>query len=202
LFKVLLVSGVLFSTVPIAIMGYLKDGIQSWLPTFFTEVFSMDAANAILINILIPVANIVFVSVAAFLYRRVFKNEVLGSAFMFLAITLLSLPLAIFYNSSPAVSLVISAVIAGSTHGINAMFISFMPRRFETVGRAATVSGICNSCVYVGSAAASYGIAYFASRFGWFITIASWGAISLFGMLVCVFCMPKWKRFIKKEETI
>ena len=67
LFKTLLSSGVLVSMVAIALMGYLKDGIQSWLPTFFTEVFNMDAADAILINILLPIANMAFVSAAAFL---------------------------------------------------------------------------------------------------------------------------------------
>lgn len=199
LFKVMLTSGVLISTVAIALMGYLKDGIQSWLPTFFTEVFEMNPSDAILINILLPVANMLFVSVAAFLYSRVFRNEITGSAFLFGVTAVLSALLALFYNTSPVVSLILAALIAGCTHGINAMFISFLPRRFERAGKAATVSGVCNACVYVGSAASSYGIALTASCMGWLATLVSWGIISLAGVIVCALCFRKWKAYIKNN---
>ncbi len=198
LFKTLLASGVLVSMVAIAIMGYLKDGVQSWLPTFFTEVFDMDATDAILINVLLPIANIAFVSAAAFLYRRVFRNELTGSAFLFGVTAVLSALLALFYNTSPVVSLILAALIAGCTHGINAMFISFLPRRFERVGKAATVSGVCNACVYVGSAASSYGIALTASYIGWFATLASWGILSVAGVIVCALCFRRWRAYIKQ----
>lgn len=198
LFGVLVAAGVPITMVAIAIMGYLKDGIQSWLPTFFTEVFSMDAADAILINVLLPVANIAFVSVAAFLYRRVFRNELTGSAFLFGVTALLSVLLAVFYKASPVVSLILAAIIAGCTHGINALLISFLPRRFERVGKAATVSGLCNACVYLGSAASSYGVALTASCVGWFAALASWGALSVVGVLVCVLCFRKWRTYIKQ----
>lgn len=198
LFRTMLVSGVLVSTVAIALMGYLKDGVQAWLPTFFTEVFGMDATDAILINILIPVANIAFVSAAAFLYRRVFRNELTGSAFLFGVNVLLSVLLALFYKSSPVISLVLAALIAGCTHGINVMLISFLPRRFERAGKAATVSGVCNACVYLGSAASSYGIALTASYMGWFATLVSWGIVSAAGLLVCALCFRRWRAYIKQ----
>lgn len=199
LFKALAASGVIVVTAAIALQGYLKDGIQSWLPTFFTEVFEMESADAILLNLLIPVANILFVSIAILLFRRVFRNEVTESMFLFGVTVLLCVLLSVFYTSSPAISLVLAALITGCMHGVNSMLISFLPRRFEGIGKAATVTGICNAAVYVGSAASSYGIALTASSFGWLATLLSWGGIALLGALVCAISLKKWTKYIKSN---
>lgn len=196
LFSSLAVSGVLAVTVAIALQGYLKDGIQSWLPTFFTEVFGMQSTDAILLNVLIPMANILFVSLAVLLFRKVFRNEVAESLFLFAVTIVLCVLLSVFYSSSPVISLVLAALITGCMHGINSMLISFLPRRFERIGKAATVTGICNATVYVGSAASSYGIAATASAFGWLPTLLSWGGVALLGALVCAFTLKRWTKYI------
>ncbi len=199
LLKTLAVSGVLLILVAIALQGYLKDGIQSWLPTFFTEVFEMDSSRAILMNMVVPVSSIIFVSLATVLFRKVFKNEVAESMFLFGITAVLSLLVSVFYTKSPAVTLVLSSLIIGCAHGVNTMLISFLPRRFQRIGKAATVGGICNASVYVGSAASSYGIALIATNAGWFATLISWGIIAFAGVLVCVLCLGKWKKFIKNN---
>ena len=197
LLKTLAVSGVLMVLVAIALQGYLKDGIQSWLPTFFTEVFEMDSSRAILMNMVVPVSSIIFVSLATVLFRKVFKNEVAESIFLFSVIVVLALLVSVFYEKSPAVTLVLSALIIGCAHGVNTMLISFLPRRFERIGKAATVGGICNAFVYVGSAASSYGIALIATNVGWFATLVSWGIIALAGIAFCIIALPRWKKYIK-----
>ena len=197
LIKTLAVSGVLLVLVAIALQGYLKDGIQSWLPTFFTEVFEMDSSRAILMNMVVPVSSIIFVSLATVLFRKVFKNELAESIFLFSITTALSLLVSVFYTKSPAATLVLSALIIGCAHGINTMLISFLPRRFERIGKAATVGGICNAFVYVGSAASSYGIALIATNVGWFATLVSWGIIAFAGIIVCIVALPMWKKYIK-----
>lgn len=197
LFKTLSSSGVLLILVAIALQGYLKDGIQAWLPTFFTEVFGLDTTRAILINILVPVSSIIFVSLATFLFRKVFHNETAESLFLFGATVVFALLIAVFYTESTVVTLVLASLITGCMHGINTMFISFLPRRFERIGKAATVGGICNAFVYVGSAASSYGIALIATNVGWFATLVSWGIIAFAGIIVCIIALPRWKKYIK-----
>ena len=46
--RTLVASGAMVLLIPTMFQGFLKDGIQSWLPTFFTEVFDMDSSLAIL----------------------------------------------------------------------------------------------------------------------------------------------------------
>ena len=85
-------------------------------------------------------------------------------------------------------------------HGINLMFISFLPRRFTSSGKVATVSGICNACVYVGSAISSYGIAMIAEKLGWRATVLSWAAIGLLGFVLCLLALRPWTAFTKQVD--
>ena len=148
-------------------------------------------------NMVVPVSSIIFVSFATVLFRKVFKNELAESIFLFSITAVLSLLVSVFYTKSPAVILVLSALIIGCAHGINTMLISFLPRRFERIGKAATVGGICNASVYVGSAASSYGIALIATNVGWAATLISWGIIAFAGIVVCIIALPRWKKYIK-----
>lgn len=183
-----------------ALHGFLKDGVQSWMPTFITEVFAMEASTAILSNIVLPVFNIFVVSLATMLYKKVFKNETLEAMAFYGGTILLSLLLVMFLESSAWVCLLLAALITGSMHGINLMFISFLPRRFTSSGKVATVSGICNACVYVGSAISSYGIAMIAEKLGWRATVLSWAAIGLLGFVLCLLALRPWMAFTKQVD--
>lgn len=194
-----IVSGSLMILVAIAMQGFLKDGVQSWMPTFFTEVFSMASSTAILSNMLLPIFNILVVSLATWLYRRVFRHEVREAMAFFGLAVVLSILLAFFYQSSAILCLLLAAIITGSMHGINLMFISFLPRRFAATGKVATVSGICNSCSYVGSCISSYGIAVVAERMGWQMTLFMWAAVALVGILLCLLAYRKWSAFIAPQ---
>lgn len=193
-------SGTVMIFIAIAMQGFLKDGVQSWMPIFFTEVFDMASSTAILSNVLLPVFNILVVSVATWLYQKVFHHEVReGMAFFALAVVLCIL-LACFYQSSAVLCLILAAIITGSMHGINLMFISFLPRRFAATGKVATVSGISNACSYVGSCISSYGIALVAEKMGWQTTIFSWAAIALVGVVLCLLAYRRWSRFIAENS--
>ena len=191
------ISGSLMILVAIAMQGFLKDGVQSWMPIFFTEVFSMESSTAILSNMVLPIFNILVVSLATWLYRKVFRHEVREAMTFFGLAVVLSILLACFYQTSAILCLLLAAIITGSMHGINLMFISFLPRRFAATGKVATVSGICNSCSYVGSCISSYGIALVAEKMGWQTTLFTWAGIALLGIVLCLVAYRKWSNFIR-----
>ncbi len=195
--RAFVVSGAIFMLVAIAMQGFLKDGIQSWLPIFFTEVFSMDSSAAILSNVVLPIFNIIVVTLATWLYRQIFRNEVREALAFFALAVVLCVILAFFYESSTVLCLILAAVITGSMHGINLMFISFLPRRFAATGKVATVSGLCNACSYVGSCFSSYGIALIAEQMGWQMTLFFWAAVAMLGVVICLCTAARWNRFVR-----
>lgn len=200
LMRVLAASGALVLLIPTALHGFLKDGIQAWMPTFFTEVFHMDSSLAILSNVLMPVFSFFAVRIATKLYTAVFRDLVKEALVSFGVITVLCMLLGLFFNGSAAVCLILAALIIGCLHGVNLMFISYMPRYFRSTGRVSTVSGISNACSYVGSTLSSYGVAWIAARFGWQNALFSWGGLAIVGVILCASVAKKWSEFAQKNN--
>ena len=192
-------SGLAFVLVAIAAQGFLKDGLTTWMPTYFAEVFGMETSASILMNVALPVCSIAGVYVITLLYRRFFRNEVKVASVCFAAAAGLSCLLYFFPDRSAAFTLVLSALIVCLMHGINLMLITYAPGRFAASGKVSTVSGITNAATYVGSALSSYGIALIAEKAGWSNTILSWIFIALGGAAVCILCIRRWARFIRKK---
>lgn len=200
LFPLFLSTGTVFIMVAIMAQGFLKDGVQNWLPNFFTEVFTFSSSGAILSNTVLPIFNIVVVSLATVLYQKVFRHELRESLVFFGAVVVCSILLALLMGKSAVLCLILAAMITGCAHGINLMLISFVPRRFAGTGKVSLVSGILNSCTYVGSAASSYGVAAVATRLGWRFAVLSWGAVALVGILVCLLAYRRWGRFLQESD--
>ena len=198
--RLFIVSGCIFIFIAIVCQGFLRDGIQSWLPTFFTDVFNMSSSSAIFSNVLIPIFNVAITYLAIYLYNKVFKNEVKAALVYFVLVTVLCTVLSVFYNSSAVVCLVIAALITGLLHAVNSMLISFLPRRFVFCGKVSSVSGIANAFTYVGSTASSYGIAAIAENMGWQASLISWAIIGFLGLVVCLLAFKKWTKFIKEHN--
>ena len=199
-FKLLFASGVVVILFAIAMQGFLKDGIQSWMPTFFTEVFQMESSAAILSNMALPIFNIIVVWIATSLYKKVFRHEPREAIMLFAVAAVLCVLLALFFDKSAILCLVLAATITGCMHGVNLMLVCFVPRRFRKQGKVATMTGVCNACSYVGSTASSYGIAAIASALGWQKTLISWGLVALCGLVLCILIARRWTKFTKETE--
>ena len=197
-------SGIFTVFICIIVLGFLRDGIESWLPMLYSEAFSKDVSESTLVSIILPLFSIVSISVVTVLHRRhVLENEVKGSAILFTLSLLMAIPLVFFLSIDGTffriASLIITALICGSMHGVNFLLISCLPGRFAKNGRSATVSGICNSCVYIGAAISTYGIALISERMGWTATAVSWCVILAIGVVFAILSYRRYTNMIKSE---
>ena len=188
----------------IVVCGFLRDGIESWLPTLYSEAFGKSAAESTLLSIILPIFSVISISTVTVLHKRhAFNNEVLGSAILFASAVISAALLALFISLEGSVfgilSLILAAYICAAMHGVNFLLISCLPGRFARFGRAATVSGICNSCVYVGAAISTYGIAYISGKLGWGVTALSWCVVLGVGIVFALISRRKYTQFISSE---
>ena len=186
----------------IVMMGFLRDGIESWLPTLYSEAFGRDASESVLVSVLLPIFSMLSISVITVLHKSaLFGNEVRGSLVIFAASALTCIPLSMLIGSDNAairiVCLVLAALVCGFMHAINFLLISCLPGRFSAMGRSATASGLCNACVYIGAAISMYGIAA-TSAFGWNVTVITWIGISAVGVVATLIALKAYTTFIKK----
>ena len=203
--KLIIRAGLIPIFACIIMMGFLRDGIESWLPTLYSEAFERDASESILVSVSLPIFSILSLMIITALYKtKLFKNEALGSFILFIAVTLLSVPMAILITSkafaSRTICLIIACTICACMHGCNFLLISCLPGRFSKRGKAATTSGFCNAFVYVGAAVSMYGMAIISEKLGWRATILSWLVVGALGALFTAISYKSYTKFINEEN--
>ena len=198
-------SGVLLIFICIIAMGFMRDGIESWLPTLYSEAFGRDSAESILVSVLLPVFAIISIFVVRIIHKgRVFNNEARGSFILFAISVVLCIPLAILIGFESPICRVICLFLAGMVcacmHACNFLLIACVPGRFAKTGRSSTIGGFCNACTYIGAAGSMYGIALISKYFGWRATIISWIIICALGALFAIIAFKKYTSFLKEHQ--
>ncbi len=203
--SLLMSSGVALVCICVVSIGFLRDGIDSWLPTLYAEVFGRSASESVLVSVALPIVSILAGIVLTRLHKtKLFNNEVRGVAILFAVSTILCVLLTLMIGSDNAVirmiCIITAALISGLAHGNNLLCTSFIPGRFAKYGRAATTSGICNSTNYIGAAISMYAIAGVAEELGWLANIIMWGIVSLLGLLSSFLAYKSYSGFISEAE--
>jgi len=176
----------------IVMQGILRDGITTWMPTYIYETFHLDSATSILTGVVMPIFGIICYQFGSAIYRKNREDEA-GSATMIFAVGGIAAAVLCFATDRSAVlSVLLSSLIVGCMHGVNLMYIGYLPRRFAA-GGVATVSGILNFGTYVGSAISSYGVAAVSEQIGWQGTIGLWAVIAFAGMGLSILCRKLWR---------
>lgn len=178
----------------IILMGMLREGITSWMPSFLTESFHLETEISILSSVLLPVFAILSIRFANWLYRRYIRNPLACATVLFGIGSLFAFALYLCCENNAVLSALCSSVLTGSVHGVNLMLIGMIPNYFENKGCVSTISGILNFFTYVGSAVATYGVAVLSEQIGWTSTIFMWFLAALAGSLICLLCIKPWKR--------
>ena len=205
-FSLLATAGVLPLLLSVALQGYLRDGIDSWLPTLFSELFDTQASASTLLSVILPIFAIFSMFLSLRLHRHLLRNEAFGTGVLFGFSTLFALILyfliGIKHPIAGILTLLCAALITTCAHCCNFFLISCLPGHFGRYGRAATTSGFCNAFTYLGSAASSYGIALIATHFDWGANVLSWVILSALGSLCSLLAYRRYTRFLKESEEI
>lgn len=121
---------------------------------------------------ILPLFSILIYNVTGVIYEKAISNVLRLSALIFLAGGGAALLLARFMTASAPLSILLSAVIVGSMHGISLLMTCMVPPFFARHGRVSFISGLLNAATYTSSAISNYSIAVFAEGFGWSRTVS------------------------------
>ena len=183
----------------VMLQGMLRDGVTTWMPSYIAETYDLSNEIAILTGVLLPLFSILCFQAASKLYRRKFQNPMACAGVIFGCGAAAAVVLLLLTGKAPALSVLFSAVLTGAMHGVNLLLVSMIPPFFKKYGNVATVSGVINSCTYVGSAASTYGIAVLSEQLGWSTTLLLWVLIACTGTVVCLAFVKPWNQ--KFQET-
>ncbi len=178
----------------ITLCGILRDGVTTWMPSYISETYNMSNTLSILTGVIMPIFGIVCSRLAMIVYRKMPTNPVLCAGIFFGVGAGAALGINALSGASAAASVGFTAVLTGCMHGVNLMLISMLPPFFQKKGNISFISGLLNSFVYIGSAISTYGIALISERSGWGTTVFLWMLIAVAGTVICIGCIPSWKK--------
>ena len=204
-FNLILRAGILPIFACIIMMGILRDGIETWLPTLYAEAFNREAGESILISVSLPIFSILSIVVITALHKtKTFKNEVRGSLILFSLVMIIAMPIVFLITMTSFVPriicLILACAVCACMHGTNFLLISCLPGRFAEYGKAATTSGFCNAFTYVGAAISSYGFAFISEKLGWQATIIGWIIVGALGAFFTLISLKSYTSFTKGTE--
>lgn len=181
--------------IAIVIQGALRDGISTWMPTNIEETFHLNGLLSVLSGAVLPLFSTVSFRVALYIHKKWFRNPVTCSAVLFFAAGITTVLLTIFSDVNAILSVVLFTLVSGFMNGINLMLVSLLPSYFIRTGSVSTISGMMNSCTYVGSAVVTYGIGTIVDQTGWELVTLIWCLAAIAGCLICLISSrTKWSR--------
>lgn len=191
---ILLTPMMLSVMLAIILMGALRDGVTTWMPTYIGETYNLGAAVATLTGVALPIFAMVCQKLSAVIYGKM-QGKPLPAAASFCALAVAACVL-LMVGSNAAISVLGAAMLTGAMHGTNSVLIMLMPSHFRNTGRVSAISGVLNACVYIGSALSTYGFAAMSESTGWSGTIVLWLVLSIACGGILLLCIPGWnKRF-------
>lgn len=192
-------SGLPLIMLAIVMQGMLRDGVTTWMPSLIADTANMGASASILSTAVLPVFSVICINIAAQIQKRV-PNDTLSSLGLFAVSALCAIAMLPLLGSAAA-AIACMAVITGCAHAINFLLICHVPSYFAPYGCVSSVSGLINSCTYIGSAISTYGIALISDALGWNATVAGWAIIAAAGAALCLLVKGRWQRFISSSRA-
>ncbi|MEG0014899.1 MAG: MFS transporter [Cellulosilyticaceae bacterium] len=194
--KALLVtSGLITILVAVLIMGFLKDGIMTWVPGYITDNFQVNAYFSIFLSAFLPLVNLSGIYIVKYINAKN-GNDDLKTTILFYFVSMISLVLLVCVGKySMYLSIFFFSIVTSCMLGINTILVSVLPTYFAKYDKISTVSGITNAITYLGSALCGYGLGILAENYGWNVTSMVLVAICILGIIACFIARPRWKRF-------
>ena len=192
--KVLFTPMILACMLAIVLQGALRDGVTTWMPTYISETYHLGSAVSILTGVALPLFSLICFRITEYVHVRFIRSLITCAAAVFAVGTLSAGILLIVTGQSAAASTACTAVLTGSMHGVNLLLVCMLPQYFKSTGRVSLISGVLNACTYIGSAASTYLIPLLITDGNWNTTVLSWLLIAAMGTLLCLICIPAWKK--------
>ncbi|MDY3928499.1 MAG: MFS transporter [Clostridia bacterium] len=201
--KVSSVFNILMISIMIAIIlqGMLRDGVTTWMPSYISETYNISNIISILTGVVLPIFGIICIQFATKLYIKKFTNPMTCAGVFFGGGAMSALILLFVTGKNAALSVLFSSLLTGCMHGVNLIIICMIPPFFQKDGIVSTVSGILNSCTYIGSAVSTYGIAVLSKNVGWTYTLILWLLIAVLGTAVCMLCVKPWEKKVNSVSN-
>lgn len=188
-------SGLMIILIAVLIMGFLKDGIMTWVPQYITDTFGANSYFSIFLTAFLPLVNLSGIYIIKYINSKNNGDDLKTTALFYGVSTVSLLLLVLVGRNSMYLSVFFFAVVTSCMLGINTILVSILPTYFIKYNRTSFVAGLTNCVTYLGSALCGYGLGALVEGFGWNVTSIVLVGICILGIVAAILARPLWQKF-------
>jgi OPA family glycerol-3-phosphate transporter-like MFS transporter len=172
--------------------GFIKDGVNTWVPNILFETFNLKSYISIIITLILPLVSVFAASIGQLMFKAM-KNHfaVLTVTYLFTSLPLLLL---LFFNGVLPLLVLMFTLISCLMAIVNNILTASFPLVLRKTMRSGFLSGLINFFCYTGSTAASYLLGAVADASGWNTVFLLLCIVSAVILLLCLATLVFGKR--------
>lgn len=169
--------------IPAFLHGVLKDNINLWMVSYFTDTFSIDIQKSSFYVFMVPVMILAGRIIYPFLYKLCGRNEHLVSITALSAAALSLIPLCTAHIS-PLTAAVCLSIAAASVSSVNTSFLTVYPMNYQKSGNVSTVVGLMDFSTYLGAGISSAFYGWMLEYTTYPVMFLSWIGLAVLAVLI------------------
>lgn len=159
--------------------GFIKDGINTWVPSVLYEEFGVSQSLSIFLTLLLPLVSTMGAAIAKKVHEKIKSHAVMNMIFFaFSALLCGGILLSLRLHSIVAIMVCFIGVACGMSM-INNVITSMFALDYRRLLNAGFAAGLLNTFCYIGSTTTSYTLGAVSQAYGW-------NAVFIIMLAVCV----------------
>ena len=164
--------------------GFIKDGVNNWLPKLLYDEFGVKESASIILTLLLPLFSVVGALIARRLYLRL-QNHLLINGILYGVAFLLALGVFLLYPlRSVLLTMLLFIGLSGMMAAINNVITGMFPLDNRDRMDSGLLAGLLDTLCYLGSTVAGTLLGVFSRSMGWESVLIALFATSLVAALV------------------
>lgn len=189
------VTTLVFIAVTAVSNGFIKDGVNNWLPKLLRDEFSVTESLSIILTLLLPLFSILGSLVARRLYLKLRNHLLVNGIFYSVAFALALCVFLIYPIRNVPLTMVFFIGLACMMAAINNVITSMFPLDNRDKMDSGLLAGLLDTLCYVGSSAAGILLGSISQNLGWeSVLIALFALAGTAALISLVFSLATRKR--------
>ncbi len=179
--------------------GFIKDGINTWVPSVLYEEFNVSQSFSILLTLLLPLLSTFGAAIIKKIHEKIESHAVMNCImFAFSALICGGVLLSIKIHSLAAV-MVCFVLVACAMAMINNVITSMFALDNRRLLNAGFAAGLLNTFCYIGSTTTTYALGAVSQSSGWNVVFIIMLSVCAVASTICFFGSIIHKRMEKQK---
>ncbi len=166
--------------------GFIKDGINTWVPSVLYEEFNVSQSFSILLTLLLPMVSTLGAAIAKKIHEKISSHAGMNLIFfVFSALLCGGILLSLRLHSIVFIMICFICVACGMSM-INNVITSMFALDYRRMLNAGFAAGLLNTFCYIGSTTTSYTLGAVAQNMGWNSVFTIMLAVCAAAAVICL----------------